>query len=63
MLVSTDAGLAAYLDQVMSQLHDWLLQGDVQKLVLVVTGTDSLQVLERWVFNVETAAPSSESQN
>ena len=56
LLVTTDPGLIAYLEQVMAQMEAWLLQGDVEKLVLVVTGSDSNQVLERWVFNVETEA-------
>lgn len=29
-------------------------RGDVQKLVIVVTGTETNETLERWVFNVET---------
>ncbi len=33
---------------------DWLLKGEIQKLVVVITGADSKDVLERWVFNVET---------
>ena len=52
LLVSTDAGLNAYLTQVMAQLAEWLLDGDVERLVLVVAGIDSGEVLERWVFNV-----------
>jgi mitotic spindle assembly checkpoint protein MAD2 len=32
----------------------WLLNGSVQKLVLVVKGVDSGETLERWVFNCET---------
>lgn len=28
--------------------------GEVQKLVVVINGVDSGEVLERWVFNVET---------
>jgi mitotic spindle assembly checkpoint protein MAD2 len=32
----------------------WLVKGEVQKLVLVVNGVESGEVLERWVFNVET---------
>lgn len=33
---------------------EWLLRGDVQKLVIVVTGTETNETLERWAFNVET---------
>ena len=32
----------------------WLAHGQVQKLVLVVTGIESKETLERWVFNIET---------
>lgn len=34
---------------------DWLTSSNVQKVVVVVNGMDSNEVLERWVFNVETA--------
>ena len=33
---------------------DWLGKGEVQKLVVVITGVESRDVLERWVFNIET---------
>lgn len=33
---------------------DWLLRGEIQKLIVVITGAESKAVLERWVFNVET---------
>ena len=36
----------------MSQMETWLLEGDVQRLVVVVTGVDSGETLERWQFNV-----------
>jgi hypothetical protein len=32
----------------------WLTAGQVQKLIVVITGVDTREVLERWVFNVET---------
>lgn len=32
----------------------WLTVGKVQKLVVVITGVETREVLERWVFNVET---------
>jgi mitotic spindle assembly checkpoint protein MAD2 len=54
MMVTTDDGLKTYLTQVLSQLSAWLVKGEVQKLVLVVNGVESGEVLERWVFNVET---------
>lgn len=54
MMVTTDEGLLAYMENIMKQLDSWLLNGSVQKLVLVVKGVDSGDTLERWVFNCET---------
>jgi mitotic spindle assembly checkpoint protein MAD2 len=52
VLTTTDEGLLKYLAQVMAQVEAWLLNGDVQRLVVVVTGVDSGETLERWQFNV-----------
>lgn len=53
VLTSTDDGLLNYLNQVMGQMESWLLDGDVQRLVVVVSGVDSGETLERWQFNVQ----------
>lgn len=37
----------------MGQMESWLLDGDVQRLVVVVSGVDSGETLERWQFNVQ----------
>ncbi|KAL9180600.1 hypothetical protein ACHAXT_011053 [Thalassiosira profunda] len=52
VLTTTDQGLLAYLSQVMGQMESWLTDGDVQRLVVVVSGLDSGETLERWTFNV-----------
>ncbi|KAJ1487768.1 DNA-binding protein, partial [Baffinella frigidus] len=54
MLVTSDQGLQQYLQQVLSQLSEWLYAGIVQKLVVVVTSVDTNQVLERWNFDIQT---------
>lgn len=36
----------------MAQMESWLTDGNVQRLVVVVTGIDSGETLERWQFNV-----------
>jgi mitotic spindle assembly checkpoint protein MAD2 len=54
----------------MAQVEAWLLSGDVQRLVVVVSGVDSGETLERWQFNVtldeqvdaENARPNSHQQ-
>ena len=52
VLTTTDDGLLKYLAQVMKQVDSWLLNGDVQRLVVVVSGVDTGDTLERWQFNV-----------
>lgn len=52
VLTTTDEGLLKYLSQVMAQVEAWLLSGDVQRLVVVVSGVDTGETLERWQFNV-----------
>jgi mitotic spindle assembly checkpoint protein MAD2 len=62
VLTTTHDGLLNYLNQVMDQMESWLLDGDVQRLVVVVSGVDSGETLERWQFNVnvdDVAAVSS----
>merc|ERR1712151_497426 len=51
VLTTTDEGLLSYLTQVISQIKIWLLEGEVNRLVVVVSGVDSGQTLERWQFN------------
>lgn len=33
---------------------DWLAKGEVKKLVLVIASIETEEVLERWVFNIDT---------
>lgn len=37
-----------------SPCAEWLTQGSIQKLVVVINGIESGDTLERWVFNIET---------
>lgn len=53
ILVSTDDKLKQYLNHVLTQIQAWLQSGNVQQLVVVITGTESGETLERWVFNVQ----------
>ena len=63
MMVASDDGLQIYLKKILAQLKTWLEEGDVQRLVVVVTGVETNETLERWTFAVnacdtENAAPS-----
>merc|ERR1719461_970474 len=53
MMTTRDQKLGEYLHTVTSQLEVWLMRGNVQKLVVVVQGVETKEVLERWVFRVE----------
>ena len=45
---------SAVLDAPWRARAEWLAAGSVQKLVVVVTGQQTLETLERWVFDVHT---------
>lgn len=46
----------------MAQVESWLLSGDVQRLVVVVSGVDSGETLERWQFNVSLEEGDGENK-
>ena len=54
MLVTNDDNLKSYLNKVISQLSQWLLNNQVSKLVLAIVSKDSRQTLERWQFDIST---------
>lgn len=60
VLTTTDEGLIDYLNNVMEQMKTWFLDGNVQRLVVVVTGVDSGETLERWQFQVSVDDDGSE---
>ena len=41
MMVASDDGLQTYLKKILAQLKTWLEEGDVQRLVVVVTGVET----------------------
>jgi mitotic spindle assembly checkpoint protein MAD2 len=66
VLTTTDDGLLKYLRSVQSQVTKWLLSSNIQRLVVVVKGTETLETLERWQFNVtveESLDPENQDPN
>lgn len=61
MVLTNDEGLSAYMINILKQLDTWLMNGSVQKLILVVKGIDSGETLERWAFNVEVNASENKA--
>jgi mitotic spindle assembly checkpoint protein MAD2 len=62
-LTTTDKGLLNYLQTVQEQVTEWLQTGEIQRLVLVVNGVDTMETLERWQFNVIVDDESSTGEN
>jgi mitotic spindle assembly checkpoint protein MAD2 len=65
VLTTTDAGLLRYLESIQKQMANWLVDGTLQRLVVVVQGVDSMETLERWQFNVSVQDnhPAAGSEN
>ena len=63
MMMANEEGLVAYIQNITRQLESWLLNGAVQKLVLVIKGVETGDTLERWVFNCEVAGGNENSKS
>jgi len=59
VLVTTEPELLKYLETIMGQLKEWILQRSVQKLVLVIASVNSGEVLERWQFDLQLEGESA----
>lgn len=63
--MSTDEKIKSFLDTVLGQIQEWLVQRKVQKITLVITNVNTKEVLEKWDFRVdyEGHVPKSISDN
>eukprot|EP00199_Chlamydomonas_sp_CCMP681_P005975 CAMPEP_0119109016 /NCGR_PEP_ID=MMETSP1180-20130426/16793_1 /TAXON_ID=3052 ORGANISM="Chlamydomonas cf sp, Strain CCMP681" /NCGR_SAMPLE_ID=MMETSP1180 /ASSEMBLY_ACC=CAM_ASM_000741 /LENGTH=213 /DNA_ID=CAMNT_0007094711 /DNA_START=26 /DNA_END=667 /DNA_ORIENTATION=+ len=52
--LTSDSELSLYLNTVLSQTKEWLAQGKLRQLVLVVTDVAAQEVVERWTFDIDT---------
>ena len=41
----------------------WLMDGSMQKFILVVKGVETGKTLERWMFHCESTGPKENNQN
>ncbi|XP_057337875.1 mitotic spindle assembly checkpoint protein MAD2A [Microplitis mediator] len=53
ILMSTDDKIKTFLDTVLTQVEEWLLQRKVQQVTLVITNVNTKEVLEKWDFRVD----------
>lgn len=63
--MSTDEKIKSFLDTVLGQIQEWLVQRKVQKITLVITNVNTKEVLEKWDFRVdyEGHAPKNINDN
>ncbi|XP_012250764.1 mitotic spindle assembly checkpoint protein MAD2A [Athalia rosae] len=59
ILVSTDEKIKSFLQTVLGQIREWLVEKKVQKLTLVITNVNTREVLEKWDFKVDYEGPTA----
>jgi mitotic spindle assembly checkpoint protein MAD2 len=55
--VTSDDQVKAYIKKIISQLNKWMLGQKISKLVIVFTGKETGENLERWQFDVQLSKP------
>lgn len=58
LLVSTDSEVNKFLENVLSQIKDWLELRKIKKLVVVLNSVETKETLERWEFKIENEVDS-----
>ncbi|XP_020280341.1 mitotic spindle assembly checkpoint protein MAD2A [Pseudomyrmex gracilis] len=53
IFTSTDKKITSFLDAVLEQVQEWLVQRKVRKITLVITNVNTKEVLEKWDFKVD----------
>jgi mitotic spindle assembly checkpoint protein MAD2 len=54
VVAADDPGLERYLKDVTKHMQSWLMRGQLQQFTLVLCNKVTKEVLERWVFMIET---------
>ncbi|KAK4476025.1 hypothetical protein MN116_000670 [Schistosoma mekongi] len=54
VLVTTDENLIKYLNVILGQVKNWLENGNVHRLALIIKSVKTEEVLERWQFDMMT---------
>jgi mitotic spindle assembly checkpoint protein MAD2 len=56
--VTSDDQVKAYIKKIISQLNKWMLGQKISKLVIVFTGKETGENIERWQFDVQLSKPA-----
>ncbi|KAL6439406.1 hypothetical protein ACFW04_003920 [Cataglyphis niger] len=63
IFTSTDEKITAFLNTVLGQIQEWLIQRKVHKITLVITNVNTKEVLEKWDFKVDYEDQKTNSIN
>lgn len=63
MFVTSDDQVKAYIKKIMSQLNKWMVGQKISKLVIVFTGKETGEHVERWQFDVQLNKPVKSSKS
>lgn len=63
VLITIDAEVKSYIRKIISQLHKWLVNGKISKLVVAIISKASGEVIELWQFDVSVLQQQSGSSD
>ncbi|XP_069689926.1 mitotic spindle assembly checkpoint protein MAD2A [Periplaneta americana] len=63
IFMSTNLEIKSFLNSVLQQIKEWLVQKKMQKISLVISNSNTKEVLERWDFNVEYEGAGNAVEN
>ncbi|KAG0251535.1 Mitotic spindle checkpoint component mad2 [Mortierella polycephala] len=52
MLVTTVPEIKSYMREMLKQVEVWLMQSKVKKLIMVIKSKETMEILERWQFDI-----------
>jgi len=61
LMLAADPALKEYLAEIMKQVGEWLMNHKVQRIVVVIMGKTSMEVLERWNFDIQAQTEVDEN--
>lgn len=62
MLMSNDDDVKQYINNIMLQIKKWIYGKKILKLVLVIVSKSTLELVERWEFNIDILSNDEEEQ-
>lgn len=61
--MSVDEKIKTFLDTVLGQAQEWLIQRKVHKITMVISNVNTKEVLEKWDFKVDYEGPQQNNNS